>query len=116
MPHRPPQRARTPYATPAPSGARSLRLSRIDILHPHARTPEQARTIVDDIAATLRQRYGLATEWAGDAIRLSGPGIQGEVEMQPGQVRVVAELGFLFSAMKGVVEDEIRRVLREKLD
>ena len=91
-------------------------MSRIDIVHPHTRTPEQARQAVEEIAAKLHARHGLATAWDGDAVNLSGTGIQGRVEMQPGQVRVLAELGFLFSAMSGLVEGEIRRVLQEKLD
>ena len=35
--------------------------------------------------------------------------------MLPGAVRVQAKLGFLLSAMQGMVESEIRRVLAEKL-
>ncbi|KAF1687999.1 polyhydroxyalkanoic acid synthase [Pseudoxanthomonas broegbernensis] len=91
-------------------------MSRIEILHPHARRPEDVRRLVADIAAKLQERYGVASTADGDdAIRLSGTGIQGRIRMQPGQVQVVAELGLLFSAMKDLVEDEIRRVLREKL-
>lgn len=90
-------------------------MSRIEILHSHDRTPEQARQAVEDIAAKLRDRHGLETHWEGDAIRLSGTGIDGSVQMQPGQVRVVAELGFLLSALSGMVESEIRRVLEDKL-
>lgn len=92
------------------------RVSRIEILHPHARADDEARRLVDGIAATLQQRYGIASVADGaDALQLSGPGIQGRIELQPGRVRVAAELGLLFSAMKDLVEDEIRRVLHEKL-
>ena len=49
-------------------------------------------------------------------MRLSGPGLQGQVELLPQQVRVTAELGFLLSALRGQVEAEIRRVLAERLD
>ena len=90
-------------------------MSRIDIVHPHSLAPEDARRVVEDVAARLHERYGLSPRWEGQALRLSGPGIQGRVELLPRQVRVVAELGFLFSAMRGLVESEIRRVLDEKL-
>ena len=44
---------------------------------------------------------------AGEVDRVAG--------VQPGAVRVTAKLGFLLSAMKGMVEGEIQRVLKEKL-
>jgi len=91
-------------------------LSRIDIEHPHSRTPAQVRQAVDDIAAKLQERHGLAAAWEGDVLRLEGPGIDGTIEALPGRVRVKAELGFLFAALQGLVESEIRRGLAEKLD
>lgn len=90
-------------------------MSSIEIVHPHSRSPEQTRQAMEEIASKLRDRHGLETNWEGDAIRLSGAGVNGRVEMQPGQVRVVAELGFLLSALSGMVEGEIRRVLQDKL-
>ena len=91
-------------------------MARIDIQHPHTRNAQEARTIVDGITAQLRERYGISGAWDGDAVRLSGAGLQGLVELLPGQVRVSAELGFLLSALRGQVEAEIRRVLVERLD
>jgi putative polyhydroxyalkanoate system protein len=91
-------------------------MARIDIQHPHTRDAAEARTIVDGIAAQLRERYGISGSWEGDAVRLSGAGLEGQVELLPRQVRVTAELGFLLSALRGQVEAEIRRVLVERLD
>jgi len=48
-------------------------------------------------------------------LNFSGSGVDGAIELQPGAVRVTAKLGFLLSAMKGMVEGEIQRVLKEKL-
>ncbi len=102
-----------PQATTPPP---EFRVSRIEIIHPHSRGQDEARRLVEGIASTLQQRYGVSAMADGaDAMQLSGTGIQGRIELQPGQVRVVAELGLLFAAMKDMVEDEIRRVLREKL-
>jgi putative polyhydroxyalkanoate system protein len=112
----PPLAARWPrrYAgRPSPT-ARAM--ARIDIQHPHTRDDAEARTIVDGIAAQLRERYGISGSWEGDAVRLSGAGLEGQVELLPRQVRVTAELGFLLSALRGQVEAEIRRVLVERLD
>ncbi|KAF1697731.1 polyhydroxyalkanoic acid system family protein [Pseudoxanthomonas koreensis] len=90
-------------------------MASIDIQQPHSRDDADARSIVDDITRQLHERYGVSGTWQGDAVRLAGPGLQGLVELLPGQVRVTAELGFLLSALRGQVEGEIRRVLGERL-
>jgi len=100
----------------APTLSMESSLSQIDIEHAHSRTPEQVRQAVEGIAAKLQERHGLSSRWEGDVLALGGPGIDGRIEMLPGKVRVQAELGFLFSALQGMVESEIRRVLAEKLD
>jgi len=91
-------------------------MARIDIRHPHTRNAEEARSIVDAITAQLHERFGVSGTWEGDAVHLAGPGLTGQVELLPQQVRVTAELGFLLSALRGQVEAEIRRVLGERLD
>lgn len=90
-------------------------MSQIDIRHAHGQTAEQARAAIDEVAAKLADRFGARTHWQGDTLRFDGSGVDGAIELLPGAVRVTATLGFLLSAMKGMVEAEIRRVLGEKL-
>ncbi|GHH54413.1 MULTISPECIES: polyhydroxyalkanoic acid system family protein [Gammaproteobacteria] len=90
-------------------------MSSIDIRQDHALSAEQARTAIDEAARKLDERFGLRSSWNGDRLDFSGSGVDGAIELLPGQVRVTATLGFLLSAMKGMVEAEIRRVLAEKL-
>lgn len=90
-------------------------MARIEIQQPHNRDAGEARAIVDGIAAQLHERYGVSGTWQGDVVHLAGPGLQGLVELLPGQVRVTADLGFLLSVLRGQVESEIRRVLGERL-
>jgi len=90
-------------------------MSQIDIHHAHGKSPAQARTAIEEAAAKLDERFGLRSQWQGDALQFSGSGVDGRIELLPGAVRVTATLGFLLSAMKGMVEAEIRRVLSDKL-
>lgn len=90
-------------------------MSTIDIRHTHALPGPQARTAMEDVAAKLAERFGLQSQWRGDVLDFNGSGVDGAIELQPGAVRVTATLGFLLSAMKGMVESEIQRVLKEKL-
>lgn len=90
-------------------------MSSIDIRHPHSLPAENARQAIEDVAAKLSERFGLQSNWVGDVLNFSGSGVDGEIALQPGLVQVTAKLGFLLSAMKGMVESEIQRVLKEKL-
>lgn len=90
-------------------------MSQIDIRHEHGKTPEQARAAIEEVAAKLADRFGVRSQWQGEALQFNGSGVDGTIELLPGAVRVTATLGFLLSAMKGMVETEIRRVLGDKL-
>ncbi|MCC5084117.1 polyhydroxyalkanoic acid system family protein [Xanthomonas campestris pv. raphani] len=90
-------------------------MSSIDIRHDHSRTPAQARAAIEDAARKLTDRYGIASHWEGDTLRIARAGVDGAINLLPQQVHVTAELGFLLSAMQPMVESEIRRLLAEKL-
>lgn len=89
-------------------------MSTIDIRHPHGLAPEQARQAVQRIAETLAERFGVHHAWQGDSLMFKRSGVDGRVHLEPGAVRVTAELGFLLGAMRGTIEHEIRRVLAER--
>lgn len=91
-------------------------MSSIDIHHAHSKTPEQARAAVEQAAAKLNDRFGMQSHWQGERLHFSSSGVEGAIELLPTQVRVTAQLGFLLTAMQGMVEAEIRRVLAEKLN
>lgn len=90
-------------------------MSSIDIRHAHALPAEGARQAIEEVAAKLADRFGLQSSWAGEVLNFNGSGVDGAIALEPGQVHVTAKLGFLLSAMKGMVESEIQRVLQEKL-
>lgn len=86
----------------------------IDIRHPHSLPPQQAREAVQRIADTLAERFGVQCAWRGDALDFTRSGVDGRVSLEPGALHVTAKLGFLFGAMRGTIEHEIRRVLDER--
>lgn len=89
-------------------------MASIDIRHPHALPPARARQAVQDVADKLVNRFGAAYHWDGDILHFSRSGIDGHIALQPGEVHVSAQLGFLLGAMKGSIESEILRVLDER--
>ncbi len=90
-------------------------MSSIDIQHAHSLSDQGAHDAISEVALKLRERFEVDTRWEGQTLHFARAGVEGAIEMLPGAVRVKAELGFLLSAMKGMVESEIRRVLAEKL-
>jgi len=90
-------------------------MSTIDIRHPHDLTPAQARQAVEDFATRLGRRFGLDYRWEGDVLHFKRSGVDGHIALLPGQLHVSARLGLLFAAMKGTIEQEMRRALAERL-
>lgn len=87
----------------------------IDITHRHSLPPEAARRAVSEAIESLGRKLGVDYRWDGDTLHFKRQGVDGRIALQPGQVHVDAKLGMLFSALKGTVESELLRVLRERL-
>ena len=91
-------------------------MASIDIQHPHSKTPAQARKAVEGVAKKLAERFDMDYGWDGDDLHFNRSGVDGRIHLTEKQVRVTAQLGFLLSALKGTVEQEIRKVLAERFD
>lgn len=89
-------------------------MSHIDIHHAHSLTHKQARKAVEDVAVKLSDRFGMQHRWEGDVLHFNRSGVDGRITVEPRDLHVTAKLGFLLAAMKGPIEQEIRRVLGEK--
>ena len=91
-------------------------MSDIDIRHQHSLPPAKARKAVEDIAKKLAAKFDMDYGWDGDNLYFNRSGVDGHIHLAPEQIRVTAKLGFLLSALKGTVEQEIRKVLAERFD
>ena len=89
-------------------------MSHIDIRHAHSMTPAKARKAVEEVAAKLAGKFGMAYRWNGNLLEFNRSGVDGHIALEPRELHVTAKLGFLLSAMKGPIEHEIRRYLDER--
>ena len=89
-------------------------MSSIDIRHAHSLPHAKARKAVQEVADKLAERFGIDYDWNGDTLNFNRSGVEGRIALLPGQLHVTAQLGFLFGAMKGPIEAEIRRILNER--
>lgn len=84
----------------------------IDIRRKHHLDRQRARTHVDELAARMREKFGVQTCWEADTLRLRHMGIDGGITVDDTEVHVQARLGMLLAALKPRIESEVR----EKMD
>lgn len=85
----------------------------IDIRRPHRLPRDQAHAVIDQVAARMREKFEVKTQWQNETLAFERPGISGKIAVGPGEIHVTARLGMLFSPLKGMIEEEIRRKLDE---
>lgn len=89
-------------------------MASIDIHHAHSLTPAKARQAVQEVAEKISSKLGAEYRWEGDVLHFKRSGVDGHIALAPKALHVTAQLGFLFGAMKGPIEAEIKRVLDER--
>ena len=88
-------------------------MPKIDIRRPHALPLDQARAVVDKVAARMREKFDMQSRWEGDTLRFSRSGVNGAIAVGSDAIHVTADLGLMLSPLKGMIEQEIRRKLDE---
>ena len=89
-------------------------MSRIDIRHPHSLSKAKARKAIEDVARKLAEKFDMDYGWEGDTLNFSRSGVDGQIVLGPDDLHVHAKLGFLTAMFKDPIENEIRRVLKER--
>jgi len=85
----------------------------IDIKKPHTKSIAEAKTIADDLAKDLSERFGVHYQWAGDHLHFERMGVSGNIKVTPKEVHVTAHLNFFISHLEPAVIDEVNRYLDE---
>jgi putative polyhydroxyalkanoate system protein len=86
----------------------------LDIRRPHRLSAAEAHAVIDQVATRMREKFQLQTQWQNDStLSFERPGISGKIAIGSDEIHVSAQLGMLFSPLKGMIEQEIRRKLDE---
>ncbi len=88
-------------------------MSRIDIRARHQLKRKDAQAAADDLSRDLAEKFGIDWGWDGDTIHFERPGVQGQIDVTGDEIHVQAHLGFMLALLRGPIEDEITRYLRE---
>jgi putative polyhydroxyalkanoate system protein len=86
-------------------------MSDIDLRRAHGLPADEAHAMAERLLAKLGQEFGLQGHWAGDVLRFHRPGVQGQLALGPGDLRLQVTLGFLLKAMRGKIERAIETEL-----
>jgi putative polyhydroxyalkanoate system protein len=86
-------------------------MSKIDIRRKHGKSLKAARSAVEKTASAIGKKFGIQSEWDGDTLNFHRSGGSGQIRVTKTEVRVTAELGFLMSALKPMIESEIENQL-----
>jgi putative polyhydroxyalkanoate system protein len=97
-----------------------LPMATINIARAHALPKDEARKRAEQIAATMREEFGLAWHWEGDALHFAGEGgaakgTTGQVRVGDAEVRVVIDLPFMLGVLRGKIERKVAESLKAAL-
>lgn len=90
-------------------------MSHIIIHRDHQLTLEQAHTAAEALVSQLAERYEISHHWQEDSLYFERSGVSGQIDLEPGMIRVSVRLGFLLISLKSRLEQEIDRQLNEML-
>ena len=90
-------------------------MSHIVIHRDHELTLDQARETAETLAGQLAERYEISHHWQEDSLHFERSGVSGQIDLEPGVIRISVRLGFLLASLKSRLEQEIHRQLDERL-
>lgn len=84
-------------------------MSTIDLQRDHALGLKKAKVAAQKVADEMTREFGMNCHWEGNVLHFERTGVTGQLVVEPKHVSVQAKLGFLLSAFKGRIEDQIHR-------
>jgi putative polyhydroxyalkanoate system protein len=90
-------------------------MSHIVIHRDHELTLDQARETAETLAGQLAERYEISHHWQEDSLHFERSGVSGQIDLEPGVIRISVRLGFLLASLKSRLEQEIHRQLDKRL-
>ncbi len=88
-------------------------MSTIDIHAYHTLSHEDALSAADDLSIDLAEKFGIDYGWDDEVIHFERPGVNGQIAVNESELRIQANLGFMLMMLKGPIEQEIMRYLKD---
>jgi putative polyhydroxyalkanoate system protein len=88
-------------------------VSTIDIHAYHTLSHEDALNAADELSVDLAEKFGIDYGWDEEVIHFERPGVNGQITVMEKELRIQANLGFMLMMLKGPIEQEIVRYLKD---
>ena len=91
-------------------------MAAIEITKPHTLGKDKARTVAEEIAGKMKERFELDWAWAGDSLNFEAKqgvakGVKGTVAVTDTNISVTVDLPFMLRPLKGTIEGKINERL-----
>ncbi len=83
----------------------------IDIQRRHDKSMKEAKLAVERVAERIAEKFSVECGWNGNTLEFTRPGVNGEISLAKGEVRIIANLGFMLTMLKAPIESEIHKYL-----
>ena len=91
-------------------------MSDINLVRSHSLSIAKAKALVQRAADGLATEFGLESQWDGNTLRFSRPGVDGEMLVTGSKIELNVTLSLLKKAFKGRFVERIERDLDISLD
>lgn len=81
----------------------------------HSLGIDEAKRRVDRVRSDVETKYGLSGVWAGDTLKVTGTGVNGQISVSEQRVLVDVRLGFAMMLLEGSIKSHISAALDEHL-
>ena len=86
-------------------------MARIDIKHQHQLNLDEAAKRLESLANELSGRYPVQASYADGLFRISGPGVQGELQNRQGHITGFVDVPFF---LKAKIEEVLHRRIEQE--
>ena len=80
---------------------------------PYTMPVEELREAARGLADQLEAEHGISPRWSGDAVRIKGKGVDGELDFSGGVIDISVKLGLMTSAFAPALKRGMQRYLDE---
>ena len=88
-------------------------MSTIAITRTHTASRKEARELINRVAQDFNERMGVECQWEGSDLTFRHAGVYGNIHVGEAEVTGEVTLNLMLRPMKGLIEEKIRRYLRE---
>ncbi len=81
----------------------------------HSLGLNEARKRVEAIAESLGSKYGLSSNWEGNALKITGSGVNGQIDVADQSIDVDVKLGFALMMLEGTIRTSIEEAMDKHL-